>query len=216
LTNLTLYRIVNTKNNKKYIGITSNALKSRWAYHLHRLRHGKAPAKLQSAYDEYGESSFIIEPIASGNKSDIMLLERELSTLTVVDGYNSVIGGGGADEMRRISAVGKLKMKTNPEHRRMVGDKISKANKGRVISEATKEKMSKTRKAMGLKWSDDMRAKVAETKARTGSRYGRFKLFLNIETGIFYTTPELQLYFGKSKYLRNMGDVRLNKFIKLK
>lgn len=53
-----IYAIVNTINNKQYIGSAIN-IKSRWVDHKKRLRKGNHHCKhLQFAWNKYGESAF--------------------------------------------------------------------------------------------------------------------------------------------------------------
>ena len=56
-----IYKIVNIKNNKVYIGSSIN-LKKRLADHLSALRHNRHKnSHLQSAWNLYGEASFVIK-----------------------------------------------------------------------------------------------------------------------------------------------------------
>lgn len=58
-----IYKIINSINNKIYIGSSKN-IKNRFRQHLFLLRHNKHfNSHLQSAYNKYGEASFVFEII---------------------------------------------------------------------------------------------------------------------------------------------------------
>lgn len=78
-----IYSIINTKNNKKYIGSTSQSFKKRFEHHISLLRARKHKnAHLQHAWNKYGEKSFIfdIECICCEN-----ILEKEQEILDSYD-----------------------------------------------------------------------------------------------------------------------------------
>lgn len=71
-----IYKITNTKNNKVYIGSSSN-LKRRSQTHLTKLRCDRHTSPhLQAAFNKYGQSSFKFQIIEEVN-SDEELIPRE-------------------------------------------------------------------------------------------------------------------------------------------
>jgi group I intron endonuclease len=58
-----IYKIINTINNKFYVGSTANTVE-RFRTHRNRLRRGKHHTKhLQAAWDKYGEAAFVFHVI---------------------------------------------------------------------------------------------------------------------------------------------------------
>lgn len=71
-----VYRIRNTTNNHCYVGSAVN-IDQRWRAHRHALRkHGKAPPKLQHAWDKYGESAFAFEVVEVCSREDTLVCEQ--------------------------------------------------------------------------------------------------------------------------------------------
>ncbi len=71
-----IYKIINTSNNKIYIGSSSN-LKKRKSNHFHYLKNNKHPNKhLQSSYNKYGNEYFIFEIIEECIIKDLILKEQ--------------------------------------------------------------------------------------------------------------------------------------------
>lgn len=89
---------------------------------------------------------------------------------------------------------------------------------GRKVSIETRLKMSKSR--TGKKWSLESRKKMSnKCKGENNNNYRNFACFLNVENGIFYTTPELyellNLTHGRLQWWRNIKNTTLNRFIKV-
>ena len=99
-----IYKIINTKNGKFYLGSTSTVYK-RWFDHKRELKtNSHHSSRLQNAWNKYGEDSFIftIMEQCADDTAPIQLINREqylLDTLMPWDdkiGYNiSPIAGGG-------------------------------------------------------------------------------------------------------------------------
>lgn len=94
-----VYEIVNLKNNKKYIGITNN-VKRRFSRHLSALRYNKhVNAKLQRAFNKYGELAFKFNIIEKTLCSSEELANKETYYIKYFDsfnnGYNLSYGGEG-------------------------------------------------------------------------------------------------------------------------
>jgi group I intron endonuclease len=73
-----IYQILNTANNKRYIGSTQN-FSVRLYDHRKMLRKGNHhSAKLQRAYSKYGETSFVFEPIIECAVSMLTWYEQQV------------------------------------------------------------------------------------------------------------------------------------------
>ena len=95
-----IYHIINTVNNKRYIGQTIN-FQVRKNTHLRNLRDNKHHSlKLQRAWNKYGEENFIIEAkeVTINNIQDLYYLEiEEIKKYdSYFNGYNMTIGGEGS------------------------------------------------------------------------------------------------------------------------
>lgn len=123
-----VYRIKNKRNGKSYIGISNRALGVRFLEHLARARQGKRDNRLSVAIRKYGEQAFSSELLASAATEDEV---RKLETHYInkydsyQNGYNCNLGGFG--------------FLVFPDH---IKEKISKAQKGKIISKESREKMS--------------------------------------------------------------------------
>lgn len=212
-----LYEIVNIINSKRYIGVTTMTLKQRWCVHLYKLRHGIATEKLQLAFNEFGEKCFIINKIKIGNLESMLLCENELTKETVLNGYNTIIGGGGKEERFNSIQIFWDKIRSNPEYAQLYYKKLSNINKGKIVSDETKQKMSLSRK--GKKWKEEHKANRSILYSGIGNpNAGNFSIYLNTQTGIYYNTPELLKFLGVgkdclNKYIR-YNNVKVNNFIK--
>ena len=82
-----IYRILNTKNNKCYVGSTWKSFQSRLTQHLSKLNCKKHHCHhLQSAWDKYGEDIFQFEILEVIDNKDI-LLDREKYFIEKFDSY---------------------------------------------------------------------------------------------------------------------------------
>ena len=101
-----IYLITNTKNDKKYIGLTIQTLKRRWKYHIEQANGNyiKSEKSLHNAIRKYGKDIFHIQKVDIGTtKKDLESKERKwikkLNTL-IPNGYNISTGGvsGGSNK----------------------------------------------------------------------------------------------------------------------
>lgn len=212
-----LYEIVNKITLQRYVGVTIQKLSVRWGRHLYLLRRGLATEKIQKAFDEYGEKSFYISEIKSGLRQDMLLMEKELTKETIISGYNTIIGGGDIEERRNSALVFHEKLRVNPEYAKLFYKKLSEGHLGKKISEESKMKMSKAK--LGKRWKDEHRLNRSKLYSGSGNpNAGNYRVYLNINTGVYYTTPELYSYLGVNKgglrtlYMRN--DSKVRSFIK--
>lgn len=97
-----IYKIINNKNQKIYIGKTSISLQVRWKQHIYNSFNHKKPKDeydyaLHRAIRKYGEDNFKIELVEICE--DEILNEREKYWISFFDsynnGYNETLGGDG-------------------------------------------------------------------------------------------------------------------------
>lgn len=144
-----IYKITNKTNGKIYIGQSNNPSK-RFAKHMYIARNKSSEdsdfCAIHGAIKKYGEENFqfeIIETCDSINVND-----REIYWITALKtqskecGYNLTSGGEynfvkspGSIEKHRQKMIGR---KHSAEHNK----KISESNKGKIISEEVREKIS--------------------------------------------------------------------------
>lgn len=99
-----IYKIINTKNEKIYIGQTTRSLQERWYGHTNSKKHFDTP--LYKAMRKYGKNSFKIEVIEKLNFPKDKLIkklnEREIFWIKYYDsynnGYNATRGGMGSTQ----------------------------------------------------------------------------------------------------------------------
>jgi group I intron endonuclease len=144
-----IYKITNKINNKMYIGKSKNPA-SRFVRHLKISKnlsindnHFQA---IHGAIKKYGEENFVFEIIESCDSENASTKEKywisNLKTQNKEYGYNLTSGGDGVQEVsqesinkRRVKMIGR---KHSAEHNK----KISESNKGKIISEEVREKIS--------------------------------------------------------------------------
>lgn len=123
-----IYKITNRINNKIYIGQTTQELKTRWRSH----NTNSNCSVLYNAIQKYGPENFTIEEIDGANSlSELNYLEEHyiyINDSMTPNGYNIKKGGNN----KRIPEETKIK--------------IGNANRGRFVSEKTKNKLSQKRK----------------------------------------------------------------------
>jgi len=130
-----VYCIKNIINNKEYIGLTTRTLEERWKQHIRESnREGgwEWNTPLGNAIKKYGKDSFevfVLEECSSETemKQKEIQLIRERKSLASETGYNLTLGGDG-----------RLGYKLSEETKRKIGE----GNKGKIMSNEAKEKMS--------------------------------------------------------------------------
>jgi len=185
-----IYKILNTANNKFYIG-SSGKIRRRWNEHKRMLRLGRHhSALLQNAYNKYGKESFsfsILERM-SDDATYEQLCEREqyyLDTLKPFKGtgYNLIREAGGGrmgyehtDETKRKISEALTGKTFTDEHRR----RLSEAHKTRPpVSEETRKKMSEAHRGKepwnkGVAHTEEHRRKISEAnKGMTSPMKGK-------------------------------------------
>ena len=94
--NIHIYKIVNKKNGKVYIGQTSRPIKTRLAAHIRSALNGEYRTRFTDAINEFGPECFYIETIdeaetqAEANEKEKYWIARYNSC---VEGYNMSPGG---------------------------------------------------------------------------------------------------------------------------
>lgn len=123
-------KITNTVNGKAYIGQSVN-IDKRWKEHVKSLNNNDSRCTLlQRAWNKYGQEAFNFEILELCSKE--MLDEIEIKYINLYDscnnGYNIETGG---NKNKRLADSTKQK----------IGD----ANRGRIMSNETRKKMSESR-----------------------------------------------------------------------
>ena len=91
-----LYRMTNSKNNKEYIGITTNDLQARLRGHRRQAKKGTR-SPLYNAMRHHGIKNFYIELLRDDASDFIELQNQEVEEIarrqTMINGYNTAAGG---------------------------------------------------------------------------------------------------------------------------
>lgn len=130
-----IYKITNKINNKKYIGRSIDIIQ-RWKTHRIELDTNRHKNDyLQKAWNKYGGENFEFEILELCEPEDLNQLEKKyIKKYATFDnkekGYNLQSGGD------------------FPKASKSTREKISKSNKGRLLTEEHKNKLSKTRRKM--------------------------------------------------------------------
>jgi group I intron endonuclease len=146
-----IYKIICEANNKFYIGSSQN-INARIKCHFKQLRQNKHHnPHMQSAFNQYGESSFKYEIVEICNIN--ILLEREQNWMDNTQCYNREIGFNNC-----IKSDRPLGYKHTVENKQLMSDlkkgsklsqdhinKIAASNSGKKRTDEQKEKMSKAK-----------------------------------------------------------------------
>lgn len=141
----TVYAHLNSTNGKMYVGITSQKPTNRWCSGTGY----RAQERFWNAIQKYGWDSFEHAIVASGlcesdAKNFEILLIRLLKTDSPLQGYNMTAGGTGT-----CGWVPDIAWR----------HKISVANKGKIVSEETRKKISRSRFNIAL--SEEHKRKIS-------------------------------------------------------
>lgn len=159
----TIYKSVNTKNGKIYIGFDSN-----WPNRMsvHKSASKKQDGKFYRAIRKYGWDSFQWSIVYQSQDREHTLNVMETFFIREHDsfynGYNSTLGGDGTFGRKRtleermkqsLSAKGKPKPHT-PEHNIKIGNAIRGKKRG-PHSEEHKKKISKSSKGISKTFTEE-------------------------------------------------------------
>lgn len=177
-----VYLIVNTQDNKKYVGQTVRDLDSRIKEHF---KPSSSCIKLKQAINKYGKDSFKVRTLKAFSCSDEETLHKQLDYWEIwyiayydsyKNGYNCTTGGQFFDkslseEIRKKQSISLKKAYSNPELRK----RMSELNKGRKNSlghKHTPETIEKMKKAQSNR-SEETRKKLSlsASKRRFPERY---------------------------------------------
>lgn len=146
-----IYKITNKINGKIYIGQTIKLLRVRWSSHCNSSSCCRA---LYIDIKRYGKENFVIEEVIKCdslekmNKLEIFYI-KDLNTLYPF-GYNLTSGGKNysASEESRLKRANTWADKSE-EEKSIIKDKISKSEKGKIVTADTKFRISvATKKAL--------------------------------------------------------------------
>lgn len=159
-----IYKILNTKNGKFYIGSSKN-MNVRCRGHRTKLRnntHGNS--HLQSSWNKYKEESFIFSTIEECNED--ILEQREQFYINRTNACNNKIGYNKASNVERTSGY-----KWNKESRK----KLSESKKGKKIHPNTLRALTKANKKRkykkGVKLSKESIEKGLRKKSKPVLQY---------------------------------------------
>lgn len=116
---LCIYRIRHIETGRSYIGWTGN-IEQRWKRHRH-LSGSKSRNAIHCALRKYGIDAFSFEVIEQFEGVEADARAREINWIAVEGtlspgGYNMTVGGDGADDLGRLSAIATAKAKAaDPE-----------------------------------------------------------------------------------------------------
>lgn len=190
ITHMVIYKIINTINNKIYIGQTINNLKVR----MHQHKYGKC-LKLKAAFQKYGYENFIIKPIVRCSSIEEMNHREQLCIKlykSQINGYNLTSGGenGKKHSTETLEKIKKaLTGKPSPK----------KGLPGRKWDEYQKIKYSKTMKGRpNLKNRGKVRSLEFKLKCKERVTLRNYKKVINTETNqILNSVKELQHILNK-------------------
>lgn len=163
-----IYKILNTKNNKVYIGSTIN-FELRKRTHIRTLNSDTHFNRyLQNSWNKYGESAFIFEIIECTLNTDI-LIAREQFYMDSYKSYNRNIGyniNKLADSSlgRRVSE--ETKEKIRQKHLKANRKGVNSHQWGRKHTKETKDKISKIHKGKSV--DTDIRKNMSMAHLGTG------------------------------------------------
>jgi len=171
-----IYRWINKKNNKEYIGSAMD-LRARFYVYYSKKRLNSSKMIIYNAIKKYGHANFILEILEFCPPSE--LLERENYYIqNLKPKYNilpEATSSLGYKHSEQTLAKMSAKRKNLSEEGRQ---NLSKAATGRVLSDETKAKISEARR--GIVLSNETRAKIS---AATTANHGVAVVVKNVQTG---------------------------------
>jgi group I intron endonuclease len=121
-----IYKIINLKNNKIYIG-SAKHLMSRKCTHFHNLKYNKHHnIHLQNSYNKYGKDNFIFEVLERCSEKELIFKEQYYIDTLLPDYNICKIAGNVSGRKHSLETI----------------EKIRKANTGYKASDDTRKKQS--------------------------------------------------------------------------
>ncbi len=167
---MNFYIIINSVNDKRYIGVTSRTIQVRWKQHQRDAHYARSSSILHAAIRKHGIDKFSCFKIASALSMEA-LFEIEPALIAQYRtrspfGYNMTNGGEGSPG-HKVSAQTKMKIsashtgkKLTAEHRKKLSD--SKIGKKLKRTAEHNKKISEAR--MGHGFSDECLIKMSDAK----------------------------------------------------
>lgn len=150
-----IYKIINTNNNKIYIGSSIN-IENRWAKHISMLRLNKHPnEKLQRSWNKHGESSFKFEIILLCEKEQ--LIEKEQLSFSLYSPEYNI------DKIAGVHQHGELNGQYGKQCSETTKEKLRIAN-SKPKSAETKAKMREARAKITAEVAAGIRPKVKQSE----------------------------------------------------
>lgn len=150
-----IYKITNKVNGKTYIGQTIHNFDKRYSGSIENTNN----KHLKRSIDKYGIENFEVNKQIDVAFSREELNIKEKCWIAIYDsfnnGYNMTTGGEGTSGLNAFANKTEEEMK-------IIGKKISEANKGKHRTNEAKRKMSKARKGKHL--SEEHKRKINESR----------------------------------------------------
>ncbi len=150
---ISIYRIINLKTGKSYIGKTNKPIIKRLNEHVNNALLNTSNTKFFNSIRKYGKENFIIGAIVEGVPHYLWIpFEKywiNYYNTYLGNGYNSTPGGDGGHG---------LFGENHPSKRKEVREKISKSLIGKSNGNCSEE----TKKKMSEHWTNDRKIKQSE------------------------------------------------------
>ena len=185
-----IYKIINIVNNKFYVGSAVN-FSRRKTRHFSELRNGKHNnAKLQNAWNKYGESAFLfVEVEQIQDKSLLLAAENVWLKKHVGSDYCYNIGVDATAP--HLGCCGELSPTWGMQHTEEAKEKIGAASKARV--QLDEEKLKRRATMKGHEVPTATRAKISATLSGEGNFwYGkkRPEFAVKVSKGVVMVAPD--------------------------
>lgn len=145
-----VYAIINTVNDKLYIGSSIN-IEARWAVHKSGLKRGNGSKHLQRAWNLYGNSIFEFVILEECEKEERRQKEAEWFEKYDWDRLYNI-------SRKTTGGTGYL----SEDARKRIGEATSKRTKGIMLSEEHKAKIGNAQR--GRAFSQEQRVKIGDSK----------------------------------------------------
>lgn len=213
-----IYKIINTCNDKVYIGFTSRTPEVRFMGHVSSSKSSKNKSAIHRALAKHGVENSMLETLyCSKDKDHCLSLEQhfieENNSLDREFGYNLKTGGSHctfSDESKKKMSdarKGKYLGVDNPTYGRKHTDetkrKLSIARRKRITKDSTRQKISESCK--GRVVSEETRKKISDgNKGRVVSEETKNKLSVIATERM--KSPELRKIISESNKGRVVSD----------